>query len=57
MIKIIAPYQISRYKILEPIVESEPISSSDHYNLCSTSISENSNPVLAEERTHFRAWE
>jgi hypothetical protein len=32
MIKIIAPYQISRYKILELVVEYELISSSDYYD-------------------------
>jgi hypothetical protein len=55
MIKITAPYQISEYKILELVVESEPISSSDYYDL--TSIHESSNPVMAEKRTHSRARE
>jgi hypothetical protein len=55
MIKIILPYQLSQYKILELVVESEPISGSDNYDL--TSIPENSNPVMAEERTHSRAQE
>jgi hypothetical protein len=50
MIKITAPYQLSGNKILELIVESEPIFNSDNYD--TTSIPENSNPVMAEERTH-----
>jgi hypothetical protein len=50
MIKITTLYQIPGYKTLELIVESEPISSSDYYDL--TSIPENSNPDMAEERTH-----
>jgi hypothetical protein len=50
MIKITTMYQIPEYKTLKLIVESEPISSSDYYDL--TSISENSNPVMVEERTH-----
>jgi hypothetical protein len=55
MIKTTAPYQLSGYKTLELVVESEPIFSSDNYEL--TSISENSNPVMAEERIHSRARE
>jgi hypothetical protein len=53
MIKITTPYQLLGYKILELVVESEPIFGSDNYDL--TSISESSNPVMAEERTHSRA--
>jgi hypothetical protein len=52
MVKITVSYQISGYKKLELVVESESISSSDHYNLCSTSIPESSNLVLTEEITH-----
>jgi hypothetical protein len=55
MIKTTAPYQLSGYKILELVVESEPISSSNYYD--PTSIPESSNPVIAEERTHSRARE
>jgi hypothetical protein len=55
MIKIIALYQISGYKILDLVVEFEPISSSYYYD--STSIPECSNPVMTEERTHHRARE
>jgi hypothetical protein len=55
MIKTIAPYQLSGYKTLELVVESEPISSSDNYD--PTSIPGSSNPVMAEERTHSRAQE
>jgi hypothetical protein len=55
MIKTTAPYQLSGYKTLELVVESEPISSSDNYD--PTSIPGSSNPVMAEERTHFRARE
>jgi hypothetical protein len=50
MIKTIAPYQLLQYKILELVVESEPISGSDNYD--PTSIPESSNTVMAEERTH-----
>jgi hypothetical protein len=46
MIKITALYQLPEYKILELVVESEPISSFDYYDL--TSISESSNPIMAE---------
>jgi hypothetical protein len=52
MIKTTAPYQLPQYKTLELVVESEPISGSDNYD--PTSIPENSNPVTAEERTHYR---
>jgi hypothetical protein len=55
MIKTTAPYQLSGYKTLELVVESEPISSSDNYD--PTSIPGSSNTVMAEERTHFRARE
>jgi hypothetical protein len=55
MIKTTAPYQLPGYKTLEPVVISEPLSSSDNYDL--TSIPGNSNPVMAEERTHSRARE
>jgi hypothetical protein len=55
MIKIIAPYQLSGYKTLEKVVESEPISSSNYYD--PTSISGSSNPVMTEEKTHSRARE
>jgi hypothetical protein len=57
MIKITTPYQISKYKILELVVEFELISSSDHYDPCPTSIPRSSNPVLAEKRLHSRARE
>jgi hypothetical protein len=50
MIKITAPYQLSGYKILELVVTSESISSSNNYDL--TSIPGSSNSVMAEERTH-----
>jgi hypothetical protein len=52
MIKITASYQLLGYKILELVVESELIFSSDYYNL--TSIPKNSNPVMAEERTNIQ---
>jgi hypothetical protein len=55
MVKTTAPYQIPGYKTLELVVESEPIFSSDYYN--STSISESSNPVMADEITQSRARE
>jgi hypothetical protein len=55
MVKITAPYQILGYKTLELVVEFEPISNSDHYDLCPTTIPKSSNPVLTEERTHSRA--
>jgi hypothetical protein len=55
MIKTTTPYQIPGYKILELVVESGPIFSYDYYDL--TNISESSNPVMAEERTHSRARE
>jgi hypothetical protein len=53
MIKTTAMYQLPGYKTLELVVESELISSSDYYD--PTSISRNSNSVMAEERTHSRA--
>jgi hypothetical protein len=55
MIKRTTPYQIPEYKTLELVVKSEPISSSDYYD--STSISESSNPVMIEERTHSQVRE
>jgi hypothetical protein len=55
MIKTTALYQLSQYKTLELVVESEPISGSDNYD--PTSIPGSSNPVMAEERTHSRARE
>jgi hypothetical protein len=55
MIKTTAPYQLSGYKTLELVVESEPISSSD--NCDPTSILESSNHVMAEKRIHSRAHE
>jgi hypothetical protein len=55
MIKTTAPYQSPGYKILELVVISEPISSSDNYN--PISIPGSSNPIMAEERTHSRARE
>jgi hypothetical protein len=55
MFKTTASYQLSGYKILELVVESEPISNSDNYD--PTSISGSTNPVMAEERTHSRARE
>jgi hypothetical protein len=57
MIKTTASYQMLRYKTLELVVESQPISSYDHYDPCPTNISGSSNPILAEERTHSRARE
>jgi hypothetical protein len=53
IIKITAPYQIYGYKTLELVVKSEQIFSSDYYDL--TNFSENSNPVMTEERTHYQA--
>jgi hypothetical protein len=47
MIKTTTPYQILGYKTLELVVKSQPISSSDHYDLCPTSIPESNNPVLS----------
>jgi hypothetical protein len=61
MIKTTVSYQLSQYKTLELVVESEPISVSepisisDNYDL--TSIPESSNSVMTEERTHSRARE
>jgi hypothetical protein len=55
MIKTTAPYQLPGYKTLELVVISELISSSDNYD--PTSIPRSSNPVMAEERTHYRARE
>jgi hypothetical protein len=55
MIKIKAPYQLPQYKTLELVVESESIFGSDNND--PISISESSNPVMAEERTHSRARE
>jgi hypothetical protein len=55
MVKTTALYQIPGYKILELVVKSESIFSSDHYD--PTSTLENSNPVMTEERTHSRARE
>jgi hypothetical protein len=52
MVKATALYQIFGYKTLELVVESELISSSDHYDPCPTSISESRNSVLAKERIH-----
>jgi hypothetical protein len=55
MIKTTAPCQIHRYKIFELVVKSESIFSSDYYD--TTCILGSSNPVVTEERTHFRAQE
>jgi hypothetical protein len=55
MIRTTALYQLSGYKTLELVVESEPISSSDYYD--PTGIPGSSNTVMAEERTHSRARE
>jgi hypothetical protein len=55
MIKKTTSYQLPQYKTLELVVESEPISGSDNYD--PTSIPRSSNPVMAEERIHSRAWE
>jgi hypothetical protein len=55
MIKTTTPYQLPRYKTLELVVISKPISSSDNYDL--TSIPGSSNPVMAEEITHSRVRE
>jgi hypothetical protein len=49
MIKITAPYQLPGYKILELVVESEPISSYDNYD--PTSISKSIRAVF--ERPDF----
>jgi hypothetical protein len=54
MIKTTALYQLPGYKTLELVVESEPIFSSDYYD--PTSIPGSNNSVMAEERTHSRAW-
>jgi hypothetical protein len=53
MIKITAPYQLPGYKTLELVVLSEPISSSDNYDL--TSIPGSSNPVMAEKNNPLRS--
>jgi hypothetical protein len=53
MIKTTALCQLPGYKTLELVVESEPISSYNNYDL--TSIFGSSNPIMAEERTHSRA--
>jgi hypothetical protein len=50
MIKTTTLYQIPGCKTLELVVETEPISNFDYYD--PTSISESSNPVIGEERTH-----
>jgi hypothetical protein len=55
MIKTTDLYQLSGYKTLELVVESEPISSSDNYD--PTNIPGSNNPVMTEERTHSRARE
>jgi hypothetical protein len=55
MIKTTAPYQLSGYKTLKLVVESELISSSDYYD--PTNIPGSSNSVMAEERTHSQARE
>jgi hypothetical protein len=55
MIKTTAPYQLSQYKTLELVVESELISGSDNYDLIS--ISGSSNSVMVEERTHSQVRE
>jgi hypothetical protein len=48
---------IFQHKIPELVVEYELIFSFDHYDLCPATISESSNPILAEEKTHIRARE
>jgi hypothetical protein len=55
MIKTTASYQLPEYKTLELVVISKPIYNSDNYD--PISIPGSSNPVMAEERTHSRAWE
>jgi hypothetical protein len=45
------------YKILELATASQPISSLDCYDPCPISISGSDSLVLAEERTHSRAYE
>jgi hypothetical protein len=55
LIKTKTSYQLPGYKILELVVISKPISSSDNYD--PTSISESSNPVMVEERIHSRSRE
>jgi hypothetical protein len=50
MIKTTTLYQLFGYKIVELVVISEPISSSDNYD--PTGIPGSSNPMMAEERTH-----
>jgi hypothetical protein len=55
MIKTTSPYQLLRYKTLELVVDSEPISGSDNYD--PTSILESSNLVMIDVRIHSRAQE
>jgi hypothetical protein len=55
LIKTKTSYQLPGYKILELVVISKPISSSDNYD--PTSISKSSNPVMVEERIHSRSRE
>jgi hypothetical protein len=55
MIKTTALYQIPGYKILELVVETEPLFRYDYYD--PTNIPGSSNSVMAEERTHSRAQE
>jgi hypothetical protein len=50
MIKISAPYQMLGFKILELLVESQSIFSSDRYNLYMISIFGSSNSVSTEEK-------
>jgi hypothetical protein len=57
IVKTTSLYQIPGYKTLELVVESEPIFISDYYDPCLTSIPENSNPILTEERTYSRVRE
>jgi hypothetical protein len=52
MAKTTTLYHIPGYKILELVVESEPISSYNYYDPCPTNIAGSSNPILAEEITH-----
>jgi hypothetical protein len=47
MIKTTAPYKLPQYKILELVVEFEPLSESDNYD--PTSIPGSSNPVTLKK--------
>jgi hypothetical protein len=57
MVKVIASYQLFRYKTLELVVDSKLIANSDCYDPCPISIPRSSNLILAEEIIHSRADE